>query len=366
MPKKLNLTTGLETFAPIVQPVRVADPVQTITPTVVETVSVLQPIVVAQPRAITVANLTMEDIGNYGKKAQQQTAEVTNRIAQTSKTSDMDELGKLLTGTIMAAKEFDPKNIFKGGLFGFFKAKTTEIQMRFDTVDKTVERLVQQIDQRIAQFRQRIRDLEQMAGENQKYHDALTGEIADLRERVTWMENNVPDIDPTDPMSAQKRQQWLSIAAYGLKRSNDLHAAQVLAQQQQAQIGMMADNSAALVLKFEDVKVTTIPALKNTFSLYILNMEQKKGAEFANAVDSMTEETIRKNAALLGQNTVAINTALTRANISIDTLQASHDAVLQSLNDVERIRNEMKARIVSETPRLEQLSADLTKRLAQQ
>jgi uncharacterized protein YaaN involved in tellurite resistance len=59
-----------------------------------------------------------------------------------------------------------------------------------------------------------------------------------------------------------------------------------------------------------------------------------------------------------------IYTALTRANISLETLQVSHDAVIQSLNDVERIRNEMKARITAETPRLEQLSADLTKRLA--
>lgn len=308
--------------------------------------------------------LSMEDIGNYGKKAQQQTAEVTNRIAQTSKTSDIDEVGKLLTNTILAAKGFDPNNLFKGGLFGFFKAKAADVQMKFDTVDKTVERLVQQIDQRIALFRQRVNDLTQMGVENAKYHDALTVEIEELRERVLWMEANVPDIDPNDPMSAQTRQQWQSVAAYGMKRVNDLHSAQVLSQQQQAQIGMMSDNSAALVLKFEDVKVTTIPALKNTFSLYILNMEQKKGAEFANTVDSMTNETIRKNAALLGQNTVMVNTALTRSNISLDTLQVSQDALIQSLNDVERIRNEMKARIAAETPRLEQLSQDLTKRLA--
>ncbi len=348
-------------------------PAQTASPAVIHS---LQPSVVSHPTPAVITQpltnvtvmkpLTMEEVGTFGVKAQQQTAEVTNRIAQSSKTSDMDEVGKILTDTIMAAKGYDPKNLFKGGFFNFFKAKSNEVKMKFDTVDKTVERLVGQIDGRVALFRQRIRDLEQMAIENHKYHDALTGEIEALRERAEWMDANAPDVDPNDPMSATRRQQWLSVAAYAHKRANDLHGAQVLAQQQQAQIGMMADNSAALALKFQDVKVTTIPALKNTFSLYILNLEQKKGAEFANSVDSMTEEAIKKNAALLGQNTIMVNTALTRANISIEALQATHDAVIQSLNDVERIRNEMKTRIATETPRLEQLSQDLSKRLAQQ
>jgi len=377
MPKKLDLGTPAPSTPPVSNPQFTSTAPGITTPTTVMTVdaTVLPMVAPAPSLPVAVAPvsanvpalpLSMEEIGNFGLRAQQQTADVTNRIAQTSKTSDMDEVGKILTNTIMAAKGYDPNNLFKGGFLGFFKAKASEVQMKFDTVDKTVDRLVQQIEQRIVLFRQRIRDLEQMAIENKKYHDALTDEIATLRARVEWMDANVPDIDPNDPMSATKRQQWLSIAAYGLKRANDLHAAQVLAQQQQAQISMMADNSAALALKFQDVKVTTIPALKNTFSLYILNIEQKKGAEFANTVDAMTEDTIKKNAALLGQNTVAINTALTRSNISIEALQATHDAVIQSLNDVERIRNEMKARIATETPRLEQLSQDLSKRLAQQ
>ena len=371
MPKKLDF--GEPVSSPIFQDPKFTATAPSIAPgssvsiTTTAVPFAIQQIVQNNPISVISATkpLTMEEVGTFGLRAQQQTAEVTNRIAQTSKTSDMDEVGKILTNTIMAAKGYDPNNLFKGGFLNFFKAKSSEVQMKFDTVDQTVDRLVQQIDQRIILFRQRIRDLEQMSIENQKYHDALTDEIASLRERVAWMEANIPEIDPNDPMTANRRQQWISVAAYGLKRANDLQSAQLLAQQQQAQISMMADNSAALALKFQDVKVTTIPALKNTFSLYILNLEQKKGAEFADTVDSMTNETIKKNAALLGQNTVAINTALTRANISIDTLQANHDAVIQSLNDVERIRTEMKARIAAETPRLEQLSQDLTKRLAQ-
>ncbi|PZR73924.1 MAG: hypothetical protein DI537_46300 [Stutzerimonas stutzeri] len=309
--------------------------------------------------------LTMEEIGTFGQRAQGQLATVTDKITGVAKTSDMDEVGKLLTDTIMAAKGFDPSNLFKGGFLGFFKAKGAQLQMKFDTVDQTVNRLVGQIDQRIGLFRGRIRDLEQLAIQNKAFHDSLDGEIEAVNARADWMEANIPEVDPADPMSATARQQWITVINFARKRADDLRRAQVLAQQQQAQIGLMADNSGALAMKFADIKVTTIPSLKQTFTLYILNLEQKKGAEFATQIDDMTDETLKKNAALLGQNTVLINTALTRSNVSIEALQANHDAVIKSLEDVERIRNDMKVRLASEAPKLEQLSSDLTKRLAQ-
>ncbi len=376
MPKKLNL--GNDPTPTTVAP-NFNDPVFTATaPSVMPSVTVQSvtavvpaqatqvPAVAAQTSIVIPAKpLTMDEVGRYGLKAQTSTADVTNRIAQTTKTSDMDEVGKLLTDTIMAAKGFDPSNLFKGGFFGFFKAKSAEIAMKFDTVDKTVDRLVMELDKRIALFRGRIHDLEQMAVENKKYHDALTGEIAELRARAEWMEANVPEVDPNDALSATTRQQWLTVAAYAMKRAADLHAAQLLAQQQHAQIGMMADNSASLALTFQDAKVTTIPALKNTFSLYILNLEQKKGAEFANANREMANNAMQANAKLLGQNTTMIQEALTAANITVETLQVNHDAVIHSLNEVQRCRTEMKARIAAEQPKLEQLSADLAKRLAQ-
>ncbi len=324
---------------------------------------------VATPNALALTGvpgqpLTMDEVGQFGTRAQGQLAAVTDRITAEAKTTDMDEVGKLLTNTIMAAKGYDPNNLFKGGFFGFFKAKSTEITMKFDTVDKTVERLVGQIDQRINLFRTRVRDLEQLAIQNREFHDSLDAEIEGITARADWMEANIPEVDPNEPMSATDRQNWLTVVNYARKRADDLRRAQVLAQQQQAQIALMANNSAALALKFGDIKVTTIPSLKQTFTLYVLNLEQKKGAEFATTVDDLTDETLKKNAALLGQNTVMINTALTRSNVSLEALQANHDAVIKSLEDVERIRADMKKRLTDEAPKLEKLSSDLTQRLA--
>ena len=271
----------------------------------------------------------------------------------------------MLTDTIMTAKGYDPKNLFKGGLFGFFKAKGSQIQMKFDSVDTTVNRLVDQIDQRIALFRNRISDLTALAESNKAYHDSLSPQIDYLIERAEWMDSNHPVADPNDPMSAQFVQDWIAVINFARKRADDLRRAQILAQQQAAQIQQMKTNSIALAQSFDDVKVTTVPAMKMTFTLYVLNMEQKKGAEFKEAQTAMTNEVMQKNAAMLSQNTTAIHTALTTSNVSMETLQANHDSILKSLDEVKRINSEMKTRLAAEAPKLEQLSQDLTQRLSQ-
>ena len=91
----------------------------------------------------------------------------------------------------------------------------------------------------------------------------------------------------------------------------------------------------------------------------------KKGAEFADAQDALTNEAINKAAELHGQNTTAIWTSVTRSNIELSTLQNNQNAIINSLNESERLVNEMRLRLNSEAPQHEQLSADLCARLSQ-
>jgi uncharacterized protein YaaN involved in tellurite resistance len=112
----------------------------------------------------------------------------------------------------------------------------------------------------------------------------------------TGWTQNPPAVDQNDPMSGQRLQDWLTVASFARKRSDDLRRAQILADQQSAQINQMKLNSSALAQKFVDIKVTTIPAMKTTFTLYVVNMEQKKGAELSDQIDATTDAAIKKNA----------------------------------------------------------------------
>ena len=49
----------------------------------------------------------------------------------------------------------------------------------------------------------------------------------------------------------------------------------------------------------------------------------------------------------------------------MDALKATHDSVMHSLDEMERIHDEMKTRIAAEALQIAQMSTDLVARLAQ-
>jgi uncharacterized protein YaaN involved in tellurite resistance len=309
--------------------------------------------------------VTMDEISKVGGDAQTQLAQVSQKITGVAKTSDMEGMGKLLTDTIMAAKGYDPNKLFKQGFLKGLFGKAESIRMRFDSVDGTVQRLVAQVDQRVSLFRGRVQDLEQLRIATENYHNSLQPQIDHLLQTADWMEQNVPQADPNDPMSANKVQEWLTVIEFARKRADDLRRGKVLAQQQVAQINQLKTNSTALAQKFSDIKATTIPALQNVFTAYVIALEQKKGAELADSIDAATEEALLKGAELMKQNTTQIHTSLGRAAISTKALQANYDSIMFQLDEVKRIQEETRQRIATETPQIEKLSQDLSQRLSQ-
>lgn len=311
------------------------------------------------------APVSLDDIGKVGGDVQSQLATVSQKITGVAKTSDMEGMGVLLTDTIMAAKGYDPKKMFKQGFLKGLFGKAQSLRMRFDSVDQTVQRLVVQVDQKVSLFRGRVTDLQSLREATQKYHDSLQPQADHLLQVADWMEQNVPQADPNDPMSANSVNEWLTIIQFARKRADDLVRAKVLAQQQVAQIDQLKINSTALAQKFSDIKLTTIPALQNVFTAYVIALEQKKGAELADAIDTATNEALMQGAALMRQNTTQIHTALGRSSISMEALQANHDSVLFQLEEVKRIQQETTQRIATEGPLIEKLSQDLAARLSQ-
>ena len=307
--------------------------------------------------------LTMEQVNSVGSKQQSGVAEISSRLAGSVKTSDMDTLGQLLGQTLMAAKGFDPANT-KGKFFGFIKRKVEEIRLGYESADKTVDRLVALIDGRMNLHRQRDADIKTMIAANRRYHEELGPEIADLMVKVEWMEANIPAVDPADPMSAQRVQEWQTVCAMGRKHADDLQRARVISQQMDAQMNMLVQQGLMLVQKFDSFKTTTLPVLRQAFVMYIMALEQEKSAQMAESVDNLTDSTLQENARKLGQTTHAVHSSLARSSISLQSIQAGHTAMLQALDDIDKIRTDMKARLATEAPQIESASRELAARLA--
>jgi uncharacterized protein YaaN involved in tellurite resistance len=326
------------------------------------TAVVISPATVSTPPALR-KPFSLEEIGAQGGVAQKSIANVTDKITGIARTSDMDEVGKMLGTLLVTAKGYNPGQGGGFSLTGLFKTKAQQIRNRFDSVDSSVQQLMKDIDKRIALFRQRVIDLGTIGEANKQYRSDLEKTRTDMLARCDWMDANVPP-ESQDVEEAQKRATWLQVAAYARKRADDLHRVTILAEQQSAQIELMKFNSSALAMKFSDIAAVTIPALKNNFTLYVLNLEAKKGVEFADEIDALTNSAIQQNAKQLGANTTAIHTSLNRSTISMETLQMNAEAIVNAIAEVERINKETRDRLASEAPKLKNMTRDLAQRLS--
>ena len=310
-----------------------------------------------------VVPFTLGELTDLGKHQMMGIAEITSKITSTATCGDLDKVGVSLGKLLLQAKDYDP-NHFHSGLFHLFAKTKQQLANHFATVDQQVEELAKQVGKEIDVFRRRIPELETMYAANQKYYTEIGDIIAAATKRVDEMQANPPAVDPNDPYSAQEIADWQSKIDYARKKIRDLEISRVLTSQQAPQIRMMQYNSASLAQKFDDIQTTTLPALKSSFALYIINMEQKKGAGLADTIDAATNEVIRANAAQLGQNTTAIQTSLNRSSITVETLEINQKALLDSLAEVDRIRQETRQQLEEERPRLEKLSTELAATLA--
>ena len=306
---------------------------------------------------------TMETIASVGMRSQQGVSDLSSKLAASVKTSDMDQLGSMLGQTLIAAKGFDPDNL-KGKWLGLIKRKVEEVRIGYESAESTVNRLIGQIDLRLATHRQRDADIAAMMVANLNYQQQLGPEIQQLLENAAWMEANLPAVDVTDPASAQQLQDWQSVIVQAHKHADDLRRSQVVSQQMHVQMGILKQNGLALVQKFDSFKTTTMPILRQAFVQYIMALEQERSASMATSIDDLTDNTLKKNAEKLGQTTKAVQASLTRSSISLDAITAGNTAVIQALDDIEQARKDMLARLKAEAPQIEQASRDLAARLA--
>lgn len=313
------------------------------------------------------APLTIEEIGAVGQQPMTRLSGVTDKLTQNARGADLDEVGKLLGNLLVTAKGYDPTKLGKGGgisgLFRWGQTKAQQIQNNFTSVDTQVDQLLTQIDQRVVHFKNRIPDLNQMRADTIQFHKDLDTEMARMNERISWMEANPPADDVNDPFSASKKAQWNQVIQMGRKRVDDLRRVQILAEQQVPQIDLMIVNCSSLSQKFTDIKATTIPAWKQLFAAYIVQLEIQKGAEMAEAVDNSFNEALKKAADLSHSNTVKVQQSLQRSTVDLATIEYTQRKLLDAIDQVGKIAEEGKARLAAERPKLEALSKELNDKL---
>lgn len=305
---------------------------------------------------------TMQEIVDYGRTHSVAASSVSAKINASARSGDIDEVGKALTSLLTGAEKYDVKSLKGGGLFGLFKRTKRQLEAHYQTVDQQMNVLANDVEKQVQHFKARVGDLQGLRTENRDRHAALGAAIETASQRIEWMEQNPPQVDVNDPMSASELQSWNNTITYARKRVDDLGRDQAMCVMVDNMIEMMINNTSQLVLKFGEIKGTTLPQLQMGFSLYIANMESEKGADFATAITDKNNEIMRQNADKLGMATVKVGAAMARSSIDLTTLQHVKDSLFKTGDEMKRIASETAQRLQSESPQIAQISQDVANR----
>ncbi len=320
----------------------------------------------AAPLQIVPPRITEDQVANIGAEAAQALTGVSSSLLGQVKVSNTGEFGQGLNQLVVLAKGLDPDNMKGKGLVGRvvgFMSNTKErLVAQYASVEHQIDALTVQLDGKAALQTQRIGDLETLYTNNFNYHELLHAAQQRCRElaaqvRVDYEHEAGKGV--TDGFAAQILGDYQRLIQRLEKRVDDLERAKLLSKQVAPQIRTMQEDARSLVQKFGDVKAVTLPAWKNTFSLYILQLEQKQAVELLNAVDDTTDAALRKGADLLRQNTAAIAESRNRAVVSTETLTHVTRQLVGAAQDVARIDAEAAARRKADEPKLRAMEQEL-------
>jgi uncharacterized protein YaaN involved in tellurite resistance len=296
-------------------------------------------------------------------------AKISAKLLGTVRASDADVFGTQLNELIATSKGLDPAKLGSGGLLSrvtnMFGSVKEKMLSQYQVVESRMDTLVSEMTRHANVHRGRIGDFDEMYKGLESYYQGLDADVkkgeewaAKLRQAVAQQETAANAFEAQQAMELKRRLERLE------KRIDDLRRAMLMATQMVPQIRLSQDNARALTDTFTDIVNVSIPAWRNVFSLYLLQLEAKQSAAVANAAYDATDAAFRAQADMLLENTETVARAKQRSLVSLETAQHVQTQLITAFDKLEQISNEGQQRRKDELPKLQQLERELIERFS--
>ncbi|WP_137172123.1 toxic anion resistance protein [Massilia sp. HP4] len=308
-------------------------------------------------------------IETLGSAAGPGVAKVSAKLLGTVRASDADVFGTQLNELIATSKGLDPAKLRSGGLLSrvtnMFGSVKEKMLSQYQVVESRMDTLVSEMTRHANVHRGRIHDFDEMYKGLEIYYQGLD---ADVKKGEAWAERLRQAVAQqgaaANAFEAQQATELKRRLERLEKRIDDLRRAMLMATQMVPQIRLSQDNARALTDTFTDIVNVSIPAWRNVFSLYLLQLEAKQSAAVANAAYDATDAAFRAQADMLLENTETVARAKQRSIVSLETAQHVQTQLITAFDKLEQISNEGQQRRRDELPKLQELERELIARFS--
>ena len=308
----------------------------------------------------------------YGAASQKKLSDFSETALSRVKTKDMGETGELITSLISELQGFDATTEQPKGIFGFFKKTSNSIEQlktRYDSADKNVERIKAQLEDHQVTLMKDITMLDKMYELNLVYFKELTMYILAGKKKLAEVRAN--DLKAAQekaqrtqlPEDAQAARDLADLCDRFEKKRYDLELTRNVSIQMGPQIRLIQSNDTMMAEKIQTTIVNTIALWKNQMVLALGIAHSQQAMQAERAVTDATNELLKKNAATLKQGTIEIAKESERGIVDIETLQQTNKQLIETLDELNKIRADGKAKRANAEQELGRIEGELRQKM---
>ena len=307
----------------------------------------------------------------YGAGAQKKIADFSESALENVKTKDLGEVGDMLAGVVTELKSFDEEEEEKG-IFGFFKKggnKLANMKAKYDKAEVNVNKICDALEGHQIQLMKDIAMLDKMYELNTTYFKELSMYIAAGKKKLQDVAaTELPELEAKAarsglPEDAQAVNDLNALCNRFEKKIHDLELTRTISLQMAPQIRLVQSNDTVMSEKIQSTLVNTIPLWKSQMVLAIGVENSSRAAKAQREVTDMTNELLRKNAEKLKLATVETAKESERGIVDIETLKATNESFISTLDEVMKIQQEGKEKRRTAEAELNRIENELKQKL---
>lgn len=284
----------------------------------------------------------------YGVGAQKKIADFSETALKNVKSKDLGEIGDMLSNVVGELKTFENVEEKKGFL-GMFKKpgqKITEMKAKYAKVEGNINSICNALENHQVQLLKDIAMLDKMYEINEVYFKELSMYILAGKKKLAKARNEeLKELADKAALTgrvedAQKANDYAALCDRFEKKIHDLELTKMVSLQMAPQIRLIQNNDTIMSEKIQSTIVNTIPLWKSQIVLALGLAHSENAVKAQNEVTNLTNELLRKNADTLKMSTIETAKAAERGIVDIETLKATNESLISTLDEVMRIQDE--------------------------
>lgn len=308
----------------------------------------------------------------YGAGAQKKIADFSETALSNVRSKDLGEVGELLSGVVCELKNFDEEE--EKGFLGLFKKSSNRIaalKSKYDKAEVNINKICGVLEEHQIQLLKDTAMLDKMYDMNKDYFKELSMYILAGKKKLEKARNEeLPALSQRAqasglPEDAQAVNDFVALCDRFEKKVHDLELTRMVSIQMAPQIRLVQSNDTIMSEKIQSTLVNTIPLWKSQMVLALGINHSTQAAQAQREVTDMTNELLKKNAAVLKMATIETAKEAERSVVDIETLKQTNESLISTLDEVVKIQTEGRQKRKEAEMELQRIEGDLKNRLLQ-